>query len=187
MPTTVDCSVKLLSKHIPTTYDDRALPLHLYLRNFLHVRTLQSVAGEGIACGITDISLDESSVRFMEALSCDADMACMVYYLQTRSMTDEECPSKHSTCRQRKSLKIWPDWWNDAFGVQLGAHRKADCIGFPIPRSTILSYRQSLSPSHMRSVIEFQTVPKLELGECVAAHAHNLCNLHAINSFMWLY
>jgi len=148
---------------------------------------LQSIAGEGTACGITNISFDESSVRFMEALSCDADMAHMIYSLQTRSMTDEEWFSKHSTCCQHKSFKIWPDWWDDAFDTQLGAHHKADCLGILIPRSTIMSYHQSLSPFRMHSVIEFQTVPKLELGECVAAHAHNLCNLHVINSSMWLY
>ncbi len=187
MPTTVDCSVKLLSKHILTTYNDRVPPLRLCLHNLPHVRTLQSVAGEGTACGITDISFDESSVRFMEASSCDANMAHMVYSLQTRSMMDEECFSKRSTCRQRKNFKIWTDWWDDAFDAQLGAHRKADCIGIPISRSTIMSYHQSLSPFCMHSVIEFQTVPKLELGECVTAHAYNLRGLHAINSSMWPY
>ena len=51
----------------------------------------------------------------------------------------------------------------------------------------IVDHHQSCSPFRMHSIIEFQTVPKLELGECVAAHAYNLRGLHAINSSMWPY
>jgi len=99
-------SVKLLSKHVPTTYDNCTPPLHLCLHNLPHVHTLQSVFRESTACGTTNISFDELPVRFMEALSCNADMVHKVYCLQTSSMTDEECLFKHSTCCQFKSFKI---------------------------------------------------------------------------------
>ncbi len=109
-------------------------PLCLCLHNLPHVHTLQSVAREGTACGITDISFDESPVRFMEAPSCDANMAHMVYCLQTSSMADKEHWFKHFTCCQLKSFKNWPDWDN-AFDAQLDAHCKAGCIGVPVPQS----------------------------------------------------
>ena len=107
-------------------------PLCLCLCNLPHVHTLQSVAGEGTACGITDISFDESPVRFMKALSCDADMAHMVYCLQTSSMADEEHWFEPFTRCQLKSSEDWPDWDN-ASDAQLDAHPKADCIGAPMP------------------------------------------------------
>jgi len=76
-------SVKLFFEHPSSTYDDHAPSFYLCLRNLPHVHTLQHVAREGTACGITNISFDELPVGFMEASSGDADMAHMVYSLQT--------------------------------------------------------------------------------------------------------
>jgi len=124
-------SAKLLSEHVPIIYDDHAPPLHLCFHNLPHVYTLQSVAGEGTACGITDTSFDELPIRFMEASSGDANMAHIAYCLQTSSMADAEHWFKPFTCCQLKSSEDWPDWDN-ASNAQLGAHCKADCIGVPV-------------------------------------------------------
>jgi len=109
-------------------------PLCLCLCNLPHVHALPSVAGDGAACGITDISFDELPVEFMEALSGDANMAHMAYCLQTSSMADEEHWFKPFTHCQFKSSENWPDWDN-ASDAQLDAHCKADYIGVPMPQS----------------------------------------------------
>jgi len=126
-------SVKLFFKHPSSTYDNRAPSLHLCFHNPPHAYTLQSIAGEGTACGITNISFDELPVGFMEASSGDANMAHMVYCLQTSSMADKEHWFKGFTCHQLKSSKNWPDWDN-AFNAQPDAHCKADCIRAPVPQ-----------------------------------------------------
>jgi len=114
-----------VSEHVPATievvlapdcsslFDDRAPPLHLCLHDLHHVHALQSIAREGIACGITDILFNElpppaslcSLIKSMEASFCDIDMACMVYRLQTSGMTDEERLLKCFTWHQLKHLK----------------------------------------------------------------------------------
>jgi len=126
------CSAKLLSKHVPIIYDDHAPPLHLCLCNLPQVYTLQSIAREGTVCGITDISFNELPVRFMEASSGNANMAYMVYCLQTSSTADKEHWFKPFTCHQLKSFKNWPDW-DEVLDAQLGSHCKVDCIRIPIP------------------------------------------------------
>jgi len=123
-------SLLQLSEHVPATievvlapdcsslFDDRAPPLHLRLHDLCCLHALQSVAGEGIACGITDIPFDESPppaslcslIKSMEASFCDTNMARMVYRLQTSGMTDEECVLKCFTWHQLKHLKNWPEW-----------------------------------------------------------------------------
>ncbi len=122
----------MLAPDHPLTYNDCAPSLCLCLRNPPHVYILQPTAGEGTACGITDISFNESPVGFMKASSCDASMAHMVYCLQTSSMANEECWFKCFACHQLKSVKNWPDWDN-AFDTQIDACCKADCIRVPLP------------------------------------------------------
>ena len=119
-------SVKLLSKHVPTTYHNCTPPLHLCLHNLPHVHTLQSVFRESTACGTTNISFDELPVRFMEVSSCNTDMAHIVYCLQTSSMTDEECLFKHSTCCQFKSFKIehFASHWLKSFKIEHFVHHQ---------------------------------------------------------------
>jgi len=138
----------MLAPDFPSTYDNPSLhlclcnPPHVYTLQsiaregtapgIVDVYTLQSIAREGTACGITDISFDELPVGFMEASSGDADMAHMVYCLQTSSIADKECWFKCFACCQLKSIRNWPDWDN-AFDTQLDACCKADYIGVPLP------------------------------------------------------
>jgi len=113
----------MLAPDRSSTYNDYAPSLCPCLRNPPHVYVLQPVAREGTACGITNISFDESPVGFMKASSGDADMAHMVYCLQTSSMAE----SKHFAHRQLKSFENWPDW-GKVLDAQLGFHCKVDCI-----------------------------------------------------------
>jgi len=148
-------SAKLLSKHVPTTikivlapdcsstYNDCTPPLHLCCHDLHHIHALQSMAGEGTACGITNISFNELPVRFMEvspfmeASSCDANMAHMVYCLQTSGMTDKDCLLKCFTCCQLRCLKNRPDW-DEVFDAQLDSHCKVSCIGILVPQPTLI-------------------------------------------------
>jgi len=70
--------------------------------------------------------------KTLESSFCNVDMARLVYHLQNSDMTDEERLLKRFTHQQLKCLKNWPDWDN-AFDAQLDAHRKAGCIGVPVP------------------------------------------------------
>jgi len=145
-----DGNAKWLSEHVPTTikimlvpdcsstFNDCTSPLHLLcFHDLCHLHALQSIAGEGTACGITDISFDELPVRFMEELSCDADMADMVYHLQTSGMTDKDCLLKCFTCHQLGCLKNWHDW-DRFFDAQLDSHCKVGCIGIPVSQPTLI-------------------------------------------------
>jgi len=87
----------VLTPNHSSIIDDHASSLHLCLHDLCpHVHAFQSIAREGIACGITDVSFNDlpsvslcSLVKFIEASSCDANMVCIVYQLQTSSMDDK--------------------------------------------------------------------------------------------------
>jgi len=146
LPATV--KIILASDH-SSTYDSCTPPLCLCLHDPSHVHTLQSVAREGTACGITDIFFNELQlpVGFMEASSGDANMAHMVYCLQTSSMADKECWSKCFVHHQLKSVKNW-SYWDEALDARLGSCCKVDCIRIPIPQSALIEiYHGSSSTS----------------------------------------
>jgi len=95
-----------------------------------------------MACGTTDIPFNElppvslcSVIKFMGESFCDANMARMVYHLQTSDMTDEEWLFMCFTHCQLRHLKNWPDW-DATFDAQLDADCKAGCIGIPVPWPT---------------------------------------------------
>jgi len=70
-----------------------ASSFHLHLHDMCCIHALQLVAGEGIPCKITDVSLDDASIyktcASIKTSSCDVDMVCVAYHLE-----DNDDPSK---------------------------------------------------------------------------------------------